>query len=147
MLGTKELNKALQNVLNSESKDEKTNGDRVFKVADRVMQIKNNYDIYWEKENEVGTGIFNGEIGKITAIDENTKQIEVLFDDGKTAWYEFGDLDQIEHAYCLTIHKSQRERISSCNSMYSTGSSNATYKKFIVYWNYKSKRTFNNGGK
>ena len=109
MLGTKELNKALQKALNSNSKDEKVNGDRVFKVDDRVMQIKNNYDIYWERKEETGTGIFNGEIGKITAIDEDAKQMEILFDDGKTAWYELNDLEQIEHAYSLTIHKSQRK--------------------------------------
>lgn len=73
------------------------------------MQIKNNYDVYWEKEKEVGTGIFNGEIGRITNIDEEAKQMEITFDDGKMAWYEFGDLEQIEHAYCMTIHKSQRK--------------------------------------
>lgn len=109
MLGTKELNKALQRALNSEAKQEKTNGDRVFRINDRVMQTKNNYDIYWEKEKESGTGIFNGEIGRISKIDETEKQIEIAFDDGKTACYEYSDLEQIEHAYCLTIHKSQRK--------------------------------------
>lgn len=109
MLGTKELNKSLQRALNSEAKQEKTNGDRIFRINDRVMQTKNNYDIYWEKEKESGTGIFNGEIGRISKIDETEKQIEIAFDDGKTACYEYSDLEQIEHAYCLTIHKSQRK--------------------------------------
>lgn len=72
------------------------------------MQIKNNYDIYWIKNNnEDGTGIFNGELGTITKINEETKQIEVCFDDEKNAWYEFSELDQIEHSYSITIHKSQ----------------------------------------
>ena len=72
------------------------------------MQIKNNYDIYWIKNNnEDGTGIFNGELGTITKINEQTKQIEVCFDDEKNAWYEFSELDQIEHSYSITIHKSQ----------------------------------------
>ena len=77
------------------------------------MQIKNNYDIFWEKEvegkKEVGSGVFNGEIGTITKIDEREKQVEIRFDDEKIAWYEFSDLDQIEHSYAITIHKSQRK--------------------------------------
>ena len=109
LLGTKELNKALQKALNNEKKQEKANGDRIFKIDDRVMQTKNNYDIYWEKENETGTGIFNGEIGRISNIDDEAKLIEIIFDDGKMAWYEYNDLEQIEHAYSLTIHKSQRK--------------------------------------
>ena len=75
------------------------------------MQIKNNYDIYWEKRSgerhESGVGVFNGEIGSVQKIDEEAKQIKILFDDEKIVWYGYGDLDQIEHAYCITIHKSQ----------------------------------------
>ena len=72
------------------------------------MQVKNNYDIYFEKKNgEHGTGIFNGELGKVTKIDDVTKQIEIDFDDEKTAWYDYSDLEQIEHSYVVTIHKSQ----------------------------------------
>ena len=109
-LGTKELNKALQKELNGEKhKKEKTYGERIFRIDDRVMQIKNNYDIYWMKDEETGTGVFNGEIGKIKDIDDDAKQIEIIFDDGKTVWYEYNDLEQIEHAYALTIHKSQRK--------------------------------------
>ena len=111
MLGTKELNKQLQNVLNPNMAIEKAHGDRVFRSGDRVMQVKNNYDIYWEKQIkdkiEAGSGIFNGELGIITKIDEEEKQILVHFDDEKDAWYDFGNLDELEHSYSITIHKSQ----------------------------------------
>lgn len=113
MLGTKELNKQLQNVLNPNQGIEKQHGDRIFRPGDRVMQVKNNYDIYWEKEIddkiEAGAGIFNGELGKIKSIDEDEKQIEVYFDDEKIAWYDFSNLDELEHSYSITIHKSQRK--------------------------------------
>lgn len=113
MLGTKELNKQLQNVLNPNQGIEKPHGDRIFRPGDRVMQVKNNYDIYWEKEIddkiEAGAGIFNGELGKIKSIDEDEKQIEVYFDDEKIAWYDFSNLDELEHSYSITIHKSQRK--------------------------------------
>ena len=108
--GTKELNKALQSVLNKGKKEEKKYGDSIFKLDDRVMQIKNNYDIFWEKDyNESGTGIFNGEIGKIIEIDDTSKAIRVEFDDLKRAWYEYSELEQLEHSYAITIHKSQRK--------------------------------------
>ena len=115
-LGTKELNIELQNALNpslngKNNKKEipqKKHGDRVFLEGDRVMQVKNNYDIYWEKNHkEDGTGIFNGELGTIKKIDDVTKQIEIKFDDEKTAWYEYSELEQLEHSYSITIHKSQ----------------------------------------
>lgn len=106
--GTKQLNMELQMALNPNRKIEKKHGDRVFRVGDRVMQIKNNYDIYWEKnKEESGTGIFNGELAQISKIDDVTKQIEVKFDDGKIAWYESNELEQLEHSYSITIHKSQ----------------------------------------
>ncbi len=118
MLGTRELNKSLQNILNPENeyKAEKKKGKVVFRVGDRVMQIKNNYDIYWEKElidnyegegKEIGSGIFNGEIGTIENIDVNDKTVQVHFDDDKTAWYESSELEQLEHSYAMTIHKAQ----------------------------------------
>ena len=113
MLGTKELNKSLQQALNPEdvSVPQKTYGEVVFREGDRVMQVKNNYDIYWEKVGEVGTGIFNGELGIIKNIDNAQKQIEVEFDDTKKAWYAFSELEELEHAYAITIHKAQRKRI------------------------------------
>lgn len=115
-LGTKELNIELQNALNPSLNGknnikeipQKKHGDRVFLEGDRVMQVKNNYDIYWEKNHkEDGTGIFNGELGTIKKIDDVTKQIEIKFDDEKTAWYEYSELEQLEHSYSITIHKSQ----------------------------------------
>ena len=115
MLGTKELNKVLQEKLNPNINNlpEKSSMGSIFRIGDRVMQIKNNYDIYWERdmfgEKEVGSGVFNGEIGTILEIDEKEKQLEIKFDDDKIAWYEFSDLDQIEHSYAITIHKAQRK--------------------------------------
>ena len=115
MLGTKELNKILQEQLNPNLNDlpEKSSMGAVFRAGDRVMQIKNNYDIYWEKESfgtkEIGSGVFNGEIGTIVKVDEIEKQVEIKFDDDKRVWYEFSDLDQIEHSYAITIHKAQRK--------------------------------------
>lgn len=111
-LGTRELNKALQAVLNPnlEELPERKSGDIVYRVGDRVMQIKNNYDITWEREKQpYGTGVFNGEIGTIIEIDEKEKIVKIQFDDEKVAWYEYSDLDQIEHSYAITIHKAQRK--------------------------------------
>ena len=115
LLGTKELNKTLQESLNPNinQQPEKASMGAVFRNGDRVMQIKNNYDIYWEKQIlgqiEKGSGVFNGEIGTIQEIDEREKRIKIKFDDEKIASYEFSELDQIEHSYCITIHKAQRK--------------------------------------
>lgn len=115
MLGTKELNKILQEKLNPNinKEPEKASMGAIFRTGDRVMQIKNNYDINWERksfgEKEIGRGVFNGEIGTILKVDEKEKQIEIKFDDEKIAKYEFSDLDQIEHSYAITIHKAQRK--------------------------------------
>ena len=115
-LGTKELNKSLQQELNpkTDEAEEKSYGDIVFREGDRVMQIKNNYDIFWEKGSkdnlrtyEAGTGVFNGEIGRIVKIDNKERQLEIEFDDGKIVWYAFSELDELEHAYAITIHKAQ----------------------------------------
>ena len=113
LLGTKELNKALQQELNPsrEGETEKSSVGAIFRIGDRVMQIKNNYDMYWERRIndsiETGNGVFNGETGTITNINEKEKNIRVKFDDEKVCWYEFGELEQIEHSYCITIHKAQ----------------------------------------
>jgi exodeoxyribonuclease V alpha subunit len=112
-LGTKELNKTLQANINpeSESKKEKKFGDTTFREGDRVMQIKNNYDIFWDRTidgiYENSTGVFNGEIGRIEKIDLSERQVKVVFDDEKNVWYQFSELDQLELAYSITIHKSQ----------------------------------------
>ena len=117
LLGTKELNKALQQVLNPNTNNspERQSMGAVFRAGDRVMQIKNNYDIYWEKEvlgkTEVGRGVLKGEKGKVIKIDEKEKQVQIKFDDDKKVYYEYSELDQIEHSYSITIHKAQRKRI------------------------------------
>lgn len=112
LIGTRELNKYLQQELNpkEDRKKEKTFGNIVFRQGDRIMQVKNNYDIYWEKHNEqfeYGSGVFNGEFGTVLDINEEEKQIQVLYDDNKNVWYPYQDIDQIEHAYAITVHKSQ----------------------------------------
>ena len=117
LLGTKDLNRALQEKLNpaSENKSEKNVLGTIFRVGDKVMQVKNNYDIYWEKKSkytdkgisENGTGVFNGELGTIEKIDDLEKQIKVKFDDDKIVWYQYAELDQLEHAYAITVHKAQ----------------------------------------
>ena len=114
-LGTKELNVLLQNELNPEDSEkyERTFGEIKFREQDRVMQTKNNYNIMWQKDNdrefkkELGNGIFNGELGRIERINKEEKTVIVRFDDGKYAMYENTDLDQLEHAYSITVHKSQ----------------------------------------
>ena len=113
-LGTKELNKILQQTVNpsSDTKKERKFGDSIFREGDRIMQIKNNYDIYWEKREpqfESGSGVFNGEFGTISIIDDFNKQIKIKFDDDKEAWYQFSELEQIEHSYAITVHKAQRK--------------------------------------
>lgn len=112
LLGTKELNKELQNVLNPKdyNKNEKVYGQVVFREGDKIMQIKNNYDIIWGKNNdkkEVGSGVFNGDLGIIAKIDNEDNTLTVLFDDEKEVTYTFSELEQLEHSYATTIHKSQ----------------------------------------
>ena len=108
--GTFHLNKLLQAALNPPAPDkkEKTVGDTLFREGDRVMQIRNNYDILWKNtsSNMVGAGIFNGDVGIIQAIDMNTEQVTVLFDD-RIADYDFTQLIELELAYAMTVHKSQ----------------------------------------
>jgi len=115
LIGTKELNKVLQEKLNPEdnTKSQKKAQGTIYRMGDRVMQIKNNYDIYWERyeTNETGTGVFNGEFGTIINVDEKEKNVEIKFDDDKIAFYQFSELEQIEHSYSITIHKAQRKRI------------------------------------
>lgn len=108
-VGTKNLNKELQKVLNPKSslKAEKEFGDIVFREGDKVMQTKNNYDIPWESADRrnYGTGVFNGDLGIISNIIDNV--VEVTFDDDKIVRYETSVLEELEHAYAITIHKSQ----------------------------------------
>ena len=108
--GTKALNLALQAVLNppADGKKEKKHGDFSFRIGDRVMQIRNNYDIMWKRADGLGagTGIFNGDIGCITQIDFQQETMTVQFDE-KTAEYSFDMLSELEPAYAMTVHKSQ----------------------------------------
>lgn len=109
-LGTANLNRALQAVLNPPGKEkkEKLFGDAVFREGDRVMQIKNNYDILWKNASgtESGTGIYNGDIGVIDAIDPEAETIIVNFD-GRIASFGFDSLIELEHAWATTVHKAQ----------------------------------------
>ena len=108
--GVASLNEALQRALNppAAGKAEKKTGSRVFRVGDRVMQIRNNYDITWTNEQSrlSGTGVFNGDIGYIRAIDPNTETLTVDYD-GRSVVYGFDLLSELEHAWAMTVHKSQ----------------------------------------
>ena len=113
-LGTKELNKLLQQAVNpsSDTKKERKFGDSTFREGDRIMQIKNNYDIYWEKKEpyfESGSGVFHGEFGPIFTTDAFHKQTKIKFYDEKEVWYQYSELEQVEHAYAITVHKAQRK--------------------------------------
>ena len=109
-LGTASLNKRLQEALNPAAKEkkEKAFGDVVFREGDRVMQIRNNYDILWHNENNtnVGMGIYNGDIGRILQISLEEENLSVDFD-GRIAQYGFDSLLELEHAWAMTVHKAQ----------------------------------------
>ena len=109
-VGTWNLNKLLQGALNpaSATKKERQFGEFSFREGDRVMQIRNNYDIMWKKTDgsAVGAGIFNGDVGTITSIDPNMETVTVVFDD-READYDFTQLSELEPAYAMTVHKSQ----------------------------------------
>ena len=78
-----------------------------FREGDRVMQIRNNYDIVWKSGDSFGTGIFNGDIGTITKLDPGAECLTILFDDDREAEYDFNQLGELEPAYAITVHKSQ----------------------------------------
>ena len=109
-LGTANLNKRLQEALNPPGKEkkEKAFGEAVFREGDRVMQIRNNYDILWHNGNNtaVGMGIYNGDIGTILRIDPAEENLTVDFD-GRVAQYGFDALLELEHAWAMTVHKAQ----------------------------------------
>lgn len=106
--GTVSLNKRLQAVINppSPEKKELQSGSRIFREGDKVMQIKNNYNIIWTKDSKEGTGVFNGDIGTVKKIDKANGCLAVWFDD-KEAVYSTDNLQELEHAYAITVHKSQ----------------------------------------
>jgi len=108
MAGTKELNKQLQSALNppSQNKAELKFFDVIFRTGDKVMQTKNDYDVLWTKNNEKGSGIFNGDIGIIRSVDRFSQNVTIDFE-GRVAVYTSEMLRRLEHAYAITIHKSQ----------------------------------------
>ena len=115
VLGVNELNKSLQAGLNPPhpTKVEKEFRQGIYRTGDKVMQIKNNYNTPWKVYNSAGikydegVGVFNGDCGRIQEINTSTEQITVVFDDQKTVEYDYGQLDELELAYAITIHKSQ----------------------------------------
>lgn len=111
MLGSTNLNKELQKVLNpaSDFLKEKVIGDRTFRENDKVMQIKNNYQLTWQSSEDFseGTGVFNGEIGLIRKINNDENKVTVVFDGCRYVDYDFQELEELELAYAMTVHKSQ----------------------------------------
>lgn len=115
VLGVENLNKVLQGYMNMKSpyKNEREFHGILFRENDKVMQVKNNYQIKWTKENnygnvyEEGMGVFNGDIGIIKSILDIEEMVVVEFEEGKTAKYSFSEMDEMELAYAVTIHKSQ----------------------------------------
>lgn len=107
--GTVNLNRKLQEALNPADKDKNelaTPAGRLFREGDRVMQIKNNYKIPWEKDREAGEGIFNGDIGLLEKINYAAATMRIRFDD-RVAEYPVTNLSELELAYAVTVHKSQ----------------------------------------
>ena len=115
LLGVERLNQILQRYLNPEDpkKNEKEINGRMFREGDKVMQIKNNYQLEWEVKTKYGlavdqgTGIFNGDMGVVTEINQYTETVEVEFDEGRKVKYGFEMTDELELAYAITVHKSQ----------------------------------------
>lgn len=114
-LGAESLNRILQQYLNppSPEKTEYVFGENVFREGDKVMQIKNNYQLEWEVLGayqipvDRGTGVFNGDMGRIVSVDETARVLRVRFDEGRCVDYDFANLEELELAYAITIHKSQ----------------------------------------
>lgn len=115
LLGVERLNKILQQYLNppSDKKAEKEYGEKLFRVGDKVMQVKNNYQLEWEIATKYGLvvdkgiGVFNGDMGIITKINTYDETLEVEYDEKRKVTYPFKMLDELELAYAVTIHKSQ----------------------------------------
>lgn len=113
LLGVENLNLELQAILNKKSKDKKEKEFRgnIFRIGDKVMQNKNNYTLKWDriagKGEKEGTGIFNGDVGYITDIDDDINSITVVFDEERKVIYDNIYLDELELAYAITVHKSQ----------------------------------------
>lgn len=115
LLGVQNLNQVLQRTLNPAEKGKREVAFRriTFREGDKVMQIKNNYNTVWRcydgfgKRSDEGLGVYNGDAGEILSIDNDSEILRVAFDDGKIVDYDFGQLEELELAYAITIHKSQ----------------------------------------
>lgn len=106
--GVHNLNAVLQESLNPKGiKAEIRRGETVFRLGDKVMQVKNNYTLEWTKDDNDGEGVFNGDIGFVTRINEEDKELTVTFDDGREAVYSQDTLEELELSYCMSVHKSQ----------------------------------------
>ena len=107
--GVYALNAVLQQAINppAPGKRELRRGEMVFREGDKVMQVKNNYDMGWTRGMEHGLGVFNGDIGYVAAADPHNEELTVAFDDGREALYALADLEELELAYCMSVHKSQ----------------------------------------
>ena len=103
------LNNKAKEILNKkdENKKEKSFGDRIFRVGDKLMQIVNNYDKKFSINGEFFEGVYNGDIGYLKDIDFEAEKLIVNFDDDKDVEYDFDEADELEHAYAITVHKSQ----------------------------------------
>lgn len=110
-LGVNNLNVELQKYLNQPEKYkvEESFQKRIFRVGDKVMQIKNNYTKKWENEDSTdsGEGVYNGDIGYVYHIDKEKRTVYIIFDNSKIVSYKYDELDELDHSFCTTIHKSQ----------------------------------------
>ena len=146
-VGVERLNKIMQDFLNPADaiKQERQVGDVTFREGDKVMQIKNDYQLAWEKRSrygiptEQGTGAFNGDTGVIERISTFDENVTVKFEDGRFVTYEFSQLDELELAYAITVHKSQGSEYPAVIIPMSQGK-NADEQEYSVYGSYKSKK-------
>lgn len=109
LIGTYYLNSCLQEALNpaSPKKAEVRHSDTVFREGDKIMQTENDYDMPWTKDSEKGSGVFNGDMGRIQKIDKHHRAVRILFDDNRVCDYSFDKLKNLTLSYAITVHKSQ----------------------------------------
>ncbi|MDE5583580.1 MAG: ATP-dependent RecD-like DNA helicase [Ruminococcus sp.] len=143
ILGTVSLNRTLQEKINppSEDKPEIKSAEYIFRLGDKVMQTKNNYDIEWERNGEEGTGIFNGDIGIITEINRYESYMVIEFD-GRSAVYDFEQLTEIELAYAVTVHKSQGCEFEAVIMPLQSGFAKLSYRNLLYTAVTRAKRLF-----
>ena len=145
-LGVERLNNILQSFLNppEPGKQEKESGGVTFREGDKVMQIKNNYQMEWEIRSrygipvESGMGVFNGDMGRILEINDFAETLTVEFDEGKMAEYTFRQLEELELAYAITIHKSQGSEYPAVIIPVHSGPENADEPESDLYSSHQS---------